>query len=213
MKGPEMLSKWVRESEKAVRQIFEKARQTSPAIIFLDELDSIAPRRGAASDTSVTERVVNQLLTEMDGLIDLNDVVIIGATNRPDIVDTALLRPGRFDRIILVPSPEQKELEEIFEVHTHNMPLDPKITYKDLAKKAEGYAGADIQSLCREAAIFALREDYDAKVITMKHFDMAFKKVPPSITKEIKENYEKLQSTFSSARGREMTKEKPTYFG
>ncbi|MBR9703594.1 CDC48 family AAA ATPase, partial [Candidatus Woesearchaeota archaeon] len=164
VKGPEMLSQWVGESEKAVRKVFEKARQTSPTIIFFDEIDSIAPRRGgqdgsSGSGSHVTERVVNQLLTEMDGLQELNDVVIVAATNRPDIMDTALLRPGRFDRIILVGSPDAKTRGKIFEVHTKGMKLAKDVDIAMLVEKTDGYAGADIESVCREAAILALRKD------------------------------------------------------
>ncbi|MFO7711349.1 MAG: CDC48 family AAA ATPase [Candidatus Woesearchaeota archaeon] len=213
VKGPEMLSKWVGESEKAVRQIFEKGRQTAPTIIFFDELDAIAPRRGASGDSNVTERVVNQLLTEIDGLEELNDVVIIAATNRPDIVDTALLRPGRFDRIIMVGSPDKAAREEIFKVHTKNMPLEKGLSLSALADRTEGYAGSDIESVCREAAIFALRESIKAKRVKQSHFDEALKKVPSSITKEIEESYESLKQQFSSAQAKEMRAQRPNYFG
>ncbi|MBN2142206.1 CDC48 family AAA ATPase [Candidatus Woesearchaeota archaeon] len=213
VKGPELLSKWVGESEKAVRKIFEKARQTSPTIIFFDEIDSLAPRRGGSGDDHVTERVVNQLLTEIDGLQSLNDIVIIGATNRPDIMDTALLRPGRFDRIVLVPAPEQESRVEIFKVHTRGMPLDKDVTIDELVAKSEGYVGADIESICREAAIFALREDMEAKTIKMKHFEMAMDKVKPSSTKEVEEAYAELENNFRAARGKEMKDSRPSYYG
>jgi transitional endoplasmic reticulum ATPase len=212
VKGPELLSKWVGESEKAVREVFKKARQTSPTIIFFDEIDSLAPRRGATSENHVSERVVNQLLTEIDGLEEMHDVVIMSATNRPDIVDTALLRPGRFDRIILTPAPDEKSRLEIFKVHTQGMPLKD-VKLEDMAKKTEGYAGADIESVCREAAIFALRENKDTKEIPAKHFEKALEKVPPSITKEIEEAYEKIKNTLSSARAKQMQEEKPIYMG
>ncbi|MBW3001986.1 CDC48 family AAA ATPase [Candidatus Woesearchaeota archaeon] len=212
VKGPELLSKWVGESEKAVREIFKKARQTAPTIIFFDEIDSLVPRRGASSDSHVSERVVNQLLTELDGLEDLHDIVIIGATNRPDMVDTALLRPGRFDRIILTPVPDEKSREEIFTVHTKEMPINGT-TAKELAALTEGYAGADIQAVCREAAIIALREDMKAKEITQKHFEEALQKVRPSVTKEIEETYKELREHFTAAKAKEMQKEKPAYFG
>ena len=212
VKGPEMLSKWVGESEKAVRAVFKKARQTAPTIIFFDEIDSIAPRRGISSDSHVTERVVNQILTEMDGLESLQDVIVIAATNRPDMLDTALLRPGRFDRIILCPAPDKKTREEIFKVHTKGMPLkDVKID--ELAEKTEGYTGADIEALCREAAIFALRKDIKADKINMSCFEKALKKVRPSITKEIEKAYEDIRNHFSSARAKEMKEEKPSYLG
>lgn len=213
VKGPELLSKWIGESEKAVRKVFDKARQAAPTIIFFDEIDSLAPRRGAASDSKVTERVVNQLLTEMDGLEDLNDVVIVGATNRPDILDTALLRPGRFDRIILTPAPDEKTRHEIFRVHTKGMKLSKDVDIKALAAKAEGYVGADIESICREAAILALRDDLKTKSISMSYFDKAFDKVMPSVTEEIRKSYEHLKDFFSSAQARQMKEEKPGYFG
>jgi len=212
VKGPEMLSKWVGESEKAVRAVFKKARQTAPTIVFFDEIDSIAPRRGISSDSHVTERVVNQILTEMDGLENLQDVVVIAATNRPDMLDNALLRPGRFDRIILCPAPDKKTREEIFKVHTKGMPLkDVKID--ELAEKTEGYAGSDIEAVCREAAIFALRKDIKADKIGMNSFEKALKKVRPSITKDIEEAYEDIRNHFSSARAKEMKDGKPSYMG
>ncbi|MBW3022355.1 CDC48 family AAA ATPase, partial [Candidatus Woesearchaeota archaeon] len=211
VKGPEMLSKWVGESEKAVREVFKKARQTSPTIIFFDEIDSIAPRRGLIHDSHVTERVVNQLLTEMDGLEELHDVVVIAASNRPDIIDTGLLRPGRFDRIIHSGVPDKDTREKIFQVHTKNMPLKD-IDIKKLADKTDGYAGADIEAVCREAAILALRDDMRAKEVKQKHFDKAIDKVKASVTKEIKEAYESLQDTFKRAKAKEIKEQKDRSF-
>ena len=203
IRGPEILSKWVGESEKAIRQIFRRARQVAPAIIFFDELDAIAPARGYRHDTSgVTDRIVNQLLTEMDGIEPLRNVVVIAATNRPDIIDPALLRPGRFDRLIYVPPPDEKARLEIFKVHTRNMPLAEDVDLKELARKTEGYTGADIAAVCREAAMIALREEFKVRPIRMKHFLEALKKVPPSLTRDIIERYERL--------GRELKK---TYIG
>lgn len=212
VKGPELLSKWVGESEKAVREVFKKARQTAPTIIFFDEIDSLVPRRGISSDSHVSERVVNQLLTEMDGLEDMHDIVIIGATNRPDMLDTALLRPGRFDRIILTPAPDEKAREEIFKIHTTDMPLKG-ITAKELASQTQGYVGADIEAICREAAIMALREDMEAKEITAEHFKKALDKVKPSITSEIEDAYKELKEQFTSAKAKEMQTNRPAYFG
>jgi transitional endoplasmic reticulum ATPase len=212
VKGPEMLSKWVGESERAVRKVFEKARQTSPSIVFFDEIDSIAPSRSASSDSHVTERIVNQLLTEMDGLESLSDVVVIAATNRPDMVDTALLRPGRFDRVIMTPPPDKKAREEIFKIHTKGMPLEG-VSLSTLAEKTENYVGADIESVCREAAILALQEDIKASKVTAAHFDKALKKVFPSVTKEIENAYNDIGKHFSSARGKQMEEEKPSYMG
>ncbi len=212
VKGPELLSKWVGESEKAVREVFKKARQTAPTIIFFDELDALAPKRSASEDNKVSERVVNQLLTEMDGLEGLQDIVIIGATNRPDMVDTALLRPGRFDRIILTPVPDKRTRKEVFEVHLKGMPLKG-VTAEALSQKAEGYVGADIEAICREAAIMAMREDIKAKEVGMKHFEEAMKKVKPSVTKEIEKSYQDIQESFRSAHAKQMSDEKPNYFG
>ncbi len=193
VRGPEILSKWVGESEKAIRQIFRKARQVAPAIIFFDEIDSIAPARGYRHDTSgVTDRIVNQLLTELDGIEPLRRVVVIAATNRPDIVDPALLRPGRFDRLIYVPPPDFKARLEIFKVHTRKMPLAEDVNLEELAKMTEGYTGADIAAVCREAAIIALREEFKVRPVQMKHFLKALKIVPPSLTKEDIERYEKM---------------------
>jgi transitional endoplasmic reticulum ATPase len=240
VKGPELLSKWVGESEKAVREIFKKARQASPTIIFFDEVDSIAPRRGQSDDSHVTERVVNQLLTEMDGLQMLNDIVIIAATNRPDILDTALLRPGRFDRIILTPVPDLETRKSIFKIHLKNVPLEDEETAKkktrkktkkteeqeekttpkrdaiinDLAKKTEGYVGADIEAICREAAIIALRDsNLQASKVTSKDFEKALEVVRPSASKDIEKAYAELESQFRTARAREMEKERPSYYG
>ncbi|AGE70784.1 ATP-dependent Zn protease [Sulfolobus acidocaldarius N8] len=160
VRGPEILSKWVGESEKAIREIFRKARQAAPTVIFFDEIDSIAPIRGLSTDSGVTERIVNQLLAEMDGIVPLNKVVIIAATNRPDILDPALLRPGRFDRLIYVPPPDKTARFEILKVHTKNVPLAEDVSLEDIAEKAEGYTGADLEALVREATINAMRSIY-----------------------------------------------------
>ncbi len=196
VKGPEILSKWVGESEKAVREIFAKARQAAPCVIFFDEIDSIVPRRGMRYDAGVTDRIVNQLLTEMDGIAKLEGVVVIGATNRPDILDPALLRPGRFDRIIYVPPPDKKARLEIFKVHTRNMPLAEDVDLEELAEKTEGYTGADIAALCREAALTALREKGRPTKVIMRHFAEALKKVQPSVSREDISRYEKIREEF-----------------
>ncbi|MBU1854801.1 MAG: AAA family ATPase, partial [Nanoarchaeota archaeon] len=213
VKGPELLSKWVGESERAVRKIFEKARQTAPTILFFDEIDAMAHRRNNNSDSHANERVVNQLLTEMDGLQELNDIVIIAATNRPDMIDTALLRPGRFDRIVLTPVPDAITREAIFKIHIKNMSLAKDVNVKKLVEKTENYAGSDIESVCREAAILALRVDLKAKFVEMRFFEQALDKVGPSITKEIEEAYIKLKDQFTKARGKSMQEEKPAYYG
>jgi transitional endoplasmic reticulum ATPase len=191
IKGPEVMSKWVGESEKAVRMIFKKAKQVAPCIVFLDELDAIAHRRGFDNDSGVSERVVNQLLTSMDGLETLEGVVVIGATNRPDMVDPALLRTGRFDRILLVPAPDKTARLEILRVHTKDMPLE-NVDLEELAVELEGYTGADIEGLCREAAMIALRENRRAKKVGIVHFQEATKSIPPSLDADTIKFYEEI---------------------
>jgi transitional endoplasmic reticulum ATPase len=193
VKGPEVLSKWVGESEKAVREIFKKARQVSPCIVFFDEIDSIAPSRGGRTDSGVTERLVNQLLSEMDGLVSLKNVAVIAASNRPDIIDTALLRPGRFDRSVYIPLPDLNAREEIFKVHTRRMPLEDGINYQLLAQKTEGYTGADIEAVCREAALNAIRVDLRPKKVNMAHFESAMKAVPISMSAQDLIRYEDMK--------------------
>ncbi len=212
VKGPEVLSKWVGESEKAIREIFKKARQNSPAVIFFDEIDSIAPRRGLISGSHVTDSVLNQILTEIDGLEDLHDVVVIGATNRPDIIDDALMRPGRFDRLIYTPLPDKKARLSIFKIHTRKMPLAKDVKLDELVKKTEGYTGSDIEAVCREAALIALRENIHAKEIKKKHFLEALKVVSPSVTKDVEENYKKFKESLKKVRFKE-GKTTPGYFG
>ena len=181
IKGPELLSKWVGESEKGVREVFRKAKQTAPTVIFFDEIDSIASTRsGNDGDSGVTKRVVNQLLTEMDGLEELEDVSIIAATNRPDIIDPGLMRPGRFDRHIKVDTPSEEARLAIFEVHTKGMPLANDVDLKKLAKSTDGYVGADIEAICREAAMLTLRNDMESNEIPNKYFKEAIEKVKPA---------------------------------
>jgi len=216
VKGPELLDKFVGESEKGVRQIFEKARQVSPTIIFFDEIDALAPRRGLGSDgTRVTERVVNTLLAEMDGLEDLTDVLVIAATNRPDIIDPALLRPGRFDKILLTTPPDKKSREKILEIHTikRKMPLSEDVSLSKLAEQTPGFVGADIEALCREAALLALRENIDAREVGKKHFDEALKKVNPSVDKETLDRYEEIEKAYLKNAKAGLVKEVPSYFG
>ena len=181
IKGPELLSKWVGESEKGVREVFRKAKQTAPTVIFFDEIDSIASTRSENDgDSGVTKRVVNQLLTEMDGLEELEDVAIIAATNRPDIIDPGLMRPGRFDRHIKVDTPSEEARLAIFEVHTKGMPLANDVDLKKLAKSTDGYVGADIEAVCREAAMLTLRNDMESSEIPNKYFKEAIEKVKPA---------------------------------
>lgn len=158
VKGPEFLSKWVGESEKAVRETFRKAKQASPCVIFLDELDAIAPLRGINSDSRVTERVISQILTELDGLEDLHNVTVIAATNRPDIIDPALLRPGRFDRLVYIPVPDLEARKKIFEIHTRDKPIAKDVDLDVLARDSEGFTGADIASVSNEATMLSIRD-------------------------------------------------------
>ena len=196
VKGPSLLSMWVGKSEEGMRKVFERARQVSPCIIFFDEIDSLAGKRGMETGTKVTERVLNQLLAEMDGLEDMNDILVIAATNRPDMLDSALLRPGRFDKILLVNPSDEKGRLSILDIHTRKMPLAKEITLKELAKKTIGYTGADLEALVREAAMLALRENKDAKQVKKKHFDEAFQKIKPSVNKSSIENYKRIEESF-----------------
>ncbi|MFH7860502.1 MAG: AAA family ATPase [Candidatus Aenigmatarchaeota archaeon] len=200
----------VHNSERKIREIFRRARQVAPAIIFFDEIDALAPRRGFYRGSAVTETVVSQLLTEISGIEETKGVVLIAATNRPDIVDPALLRPGRIDRFVLVPAPDEKSRLEILKVHTRNMPLK-NVDLKEWAKKTEGFSGADLEALCREAAMNALRENIKAKEVTNKHFEQAFSKITPSITKDVIAHYQKFVER--SKKIREEEKEPLGYIG
>jgi transitional endoplasmic reticulum ATPase len=201
IKGPEVFSKWVGESEKAIREVFRKARMASPAVIFFDEFDSLVPRRGMGyADSGVTERVISQLLTEMDGIMTLQDVVIIAATNRPDIVDPAVLRPGRFDRLIYVPEPDEKARLEIFKIYTKDMPLAKDVNLAELASKTKSYSGADIEAVCREAALNALRRDINSKEVTLADFQKALEKIGPSISPDMESWYKSFIKTVRRIR-------------
>ncbi len=194
IKGPELLSKWVGESERALRDIFRKAKQAAPSIIFFDEIDSIAPRRGLYyGDSGVTESLLNQLLTLMSGIEQQKNVVVIGATNRPDILDPAILRPGRFDRLIRVPVPDRKARLEILKIHTKKMRLAKDVSLDVLADQLEGYVGADIENLCREAVMIALRENIDTDEISMQHFMQALEEIHPSVPPEVERFYEEIE--------------------
>ena len=210
VKGPELLSKWVGESEKHVREMFRKARQVAPSIIFLDEIDSLAPARGVSFDSHVTERVVSQILTELDGLEELKDVVVIAATNRPDIIDPALLRPGRIDRMVYVPPPDGTARKEIFEIHLRGKPLADDVDLDRLVEMTEGYVGADIEAICREATMLALREVLSEGMdrerakemipeikIRMKHFETAIEKIKKSISRDELKRYEEFAKAYS----------------
>lgn len=206
VKGPEFLSKWVGESEKAVRETFRKAKQASPCVIFLDELDAIAPRRGSSSDSHVTERVISQILTELDGLEDLHNVTVIAATNRPDMIDPALLRPGRFDRLVYIPVPDLEARKKIFEIHTRSKPLATDVDLDVLSKGSEGFTGADIASVCNEATMLSIRdmvlkdgdlseEKIKQRKISKEYFDMAMHKVLGGERKEV-EKYVDISKRF-----------------
>jgi transitional endoplasmic reticulum ATPase len=190
IKGPEVFSKWVGESEKAIREVFRKGRMAAPSVIFFDEFDSLVPRRGMGyADSGVSERVISQLLTEMDGIITLENVVVIAATNRPDIVDPAILRPGRFDRLIYVPEPDQEARLAIFKIYTKDMPLVKDVDLINLASLTKSYSGADIESLCREAAMIALRNDIKSNEVNFSDFKKAKEKIGPTVLPDMEAWY------------------------
>ncbi len=196
VRGPQLLSKWVGESEKAIREVFKKARQVAPSIIFLDELDAIAPVRGTEFGSKTSERVINQLLTELDGVEVLKNVVVIAATNRPEIIDPALIRSGRFDRLVFIGPPSKEGRIEIFKIHLKNTPCSDDVNIEELADLTDNYVGSDMESLCREAVMLALRENFDTEKVEMKHFRDALKKVRPALAEDMLEYYEKLQEQF-----------------
>ncbi|WP_101298196.1 CDC48 family AAA ATPase [Halegenticoccus soli] len=212
IKGPELLNKYVGESEKGVREIFSKARENAPTVVFFDEIDAIATERGSRTgDSGVGERVVSQLLTELDGLEALEDVVVIATTNRPDLIDAALLRPGRLDRHVHVPVPDEEARRKILEVHTRNKPLADDVDLDRLARRTEGYVGADLEALAREAALAASREFIGSVKpeeiaesvgnvrITMDHFDQALDQVGPSVTDEVRQRYDEIEERFQKS--------------
>jgi transitional endoplasmic reticulum ATPase len=207
VKGPELLSKWVGESERAVREVFRKAKQAAPSLIFFDEVDSIVPARGSGLDSHATERVVSQILTELDGVVELKDVVVLAATNRPDLVDPSLLRPGRFDRLIRIPVPDGVARERIFEIHLSGMPLAEDVSVADLSEMTGGWTGADIETLCREAGMIALRESItpgmrredlilDRILVEERHFRDAFLRAKPHLTSEMAADYQRVMKEF-----------------
>ena len=197
IKGPELISKWVGESEKAVREVFKKAKQSSPSIVFLDEFESIAGMRratdGAGSD--VMNRVVNQLLSSMDGVESMEGVIVVAATNRPEMIDPALLRSGRFERVLHIPPPDAKSIHEILKIHTDKMPLG-KFKLSDLESKLPNYTGADIEAVCREAALIAMRAN--RKTVSKKHFEQAIERVRPTVTDEMMQYYDRMESMLVS---------------
>ena len=197
IKGPELISKWVGESEKAVREVFKKAKQSSPSIIFLDEFESIAGVRRSSSGegSDVINRVVNQLLSSMDGVEGMEGVIVVAATNRPEMIDPALLRSGRFERVMHVPPPDPEALKSILEIHTENMPLG-KFSLDEIASKLENYTGADIEAVCREAGLIAMRAD--KKTVTRKHFEEAVERVRPTVTDEMMLYYNRMEELLTS---------------
>lgn len=214
IKGPEILNKYIGESERAIRETFRKAKQAAPTVIFFDEIDSIAPHRGSSSDSNVTERVVSQILTELDGIEELKDVVILAATNRPDMVDPALLRPGRFDRLIYITVPNKESREKIFKIHLEGKPIEDEVKLSELADVTDGYVGADIEAICREAAMLAMREiikpgadktemlrSVQTMRLTKKHFEYAVSRVKPTTSRSVLDIYEKSAEMFAKYAG------------
>ena len=196
VRGAEVMSKWVGESEKIIAEIFRRARQAAPAILFIDELDNLAPRRGSGFDSRVSERVVNQLLVEIDGMEELQGVVVLAATNRPDIIDPALLRPGRFDIFVFTPPPDLAARRAIFAVHTRKMPLTEDVNLDQLASATEGFSGADIGNVCRKAVLAAIRENPDASKVSMNHFQKALASIQPSISQDILNQFTQFAERF-----------------
>ncbi|XP_031554574.1 ATPase family protein 2 homolog [Actinia tenebrosa] len=196
IKGPELFSKWVGESEKAIREVFRKARAAAPSIVFFDEIDAVAVQRGSDGDghgSSVSDRVLTQLLTELDGVETLKDVILIAATNRPDMIDKALMRPGRLDRVIYVPLPDWDTREDIIRIHLKRTPCGDDVKIEDLGERTEGYSGAEIAAVCKEAALSALEEDIQAKEVRWRHFEKALSAVKPRINMESTKFYDKFQ--------------------
>jgi len=212
VKGPELLNKYVGESEKGVREVFEKARENAPTVVFFDEIDAIATERGSNnSDSGVSERVVSQLLTELDGMEELQDVVVIATSNRPDLIDTALMRPGRLDRHVHVPIPDEAARRAIFAVHTEPKPLAEDVDLDSLAARTDGFVGADIEALVREATMDATREfitsvdpeETETSVgnvrVNADHFEHALEEVGPSVDDAVKERYDAIEERFDTA--------------
>jgi len=201
VKGPEVFSKFVGESEKFVRNIFRKARQAAPSIIYFDELDAISSVRGVSEGTALRDSIVNQILVEMDGIENRKGVVVIASTNRPDMVDSALLRPGRLDRLLYVTAPDLKSREEILKVHTKDMPLADNVSLKHLAQVTDGYSGADLENLCREAGMEAIREAmYDLDKIEYRHFEISLNRIKSTLTQSVVQRYEEMAKIITESR-------------
>ena len=200
VKGPELFSKWVGESERAVQDIFAKARRSAPTIVFFDEIDALAVQRGAGGDSSgasVADRVLSQLLQEIDGVDPMRRVVIVAATNRPDVIDSALLRPGRIDRLLYVSPPNMKAREEILRIHLRKTPCDDTVNLNAIAKQTDGFSGAELAALCRESALLAMQECMDAEAVSQSNFQSALKAIRPQITDEMITFYENYARTRS----------------
>ncbi len=201
IKGPEIFSKWVGESERAVREIFRKARQAAPSIVYFDEIDAISAGRGTSESTHTFASIVNQILVEMDGIENRKGIVTIASTNRPDIVDPAFLRPGRFDRLIYVKDPDYEARLKILEVHTINMPLSEDVSLKNIAQNTVGYSGADLENVCREAGMQAIREKMEnLEKIEKKHFVFSLSKIKSTLPKEIVDRYENIAKQITESR-------------
>lgn len=221
VKGPELLDKYVGESEAGVREVFDKARSNAPTVVFFDEIDAIATPRGSGDSNNVNERVVSQLLTELDGMEGMEDVTVIATTNRPDLIDGALMRPGRLDRHIHVPVPDAEGREKVIEVHTQEKPLADDVDIDYVARQTEGYVGADIEALFREAALISTRDlirdashqdelETTTTEITMDHINAALEEVGPSVTKDVREQYEEIEETFQKASIEEEEESRPS---
>jgi transitional endoplasmic reticulum ATPase len=196
-KSSDLLSKWYGESEQQIARLFARARQVAPTVIFIDELDSLVPARGGGlGEPQVTERVVNTILSEMDGLEELQSVVVIGATNRPNLIDPALLRPGRFDELIYVSVPDRAGRRKILDIHGKRMPIGQDVDLDDLAARTERFTGADLEDLVRRAGMFALRENISNATVTSLHFEAALAETRASVTREMEEDYERIQESL-----------------
>jgi transitional endoplasmic reticulum ATPase len=194
-KSSDLLSKWYGESEQQIARLFARARQVAPTVIFIDELDSLVPARGGGmGEPQVTERVVNTILAEMDGLEELQSVVVIGATNRPNLIDPALLRPGRFDELVYVGVPDEGGRRRILGIHTERMPLAEDVDLNDLAARTGRFTGADLEDLVRRAGLYALRQSLDAQQVAMSHFEQALVDTRASVTPEMEKEYESIEA-------------------
>ena len=194
--GPEIMSKFYGESEARMRRMFEDAEKNAPSILFIDEFDALVPSRGSAADSRVTERVLSQLLTEIDGLLSLQNVVVLAATNRPDIIDPAVLRPGRFDRRVYVSPPDMGARLKILQIKTRDMPLAEDVNLESLARRLDSYSGADIDSVVREAGFHALRKNPDTEKVSIADFEKAIVESAPSITHEMVKWYQDTNKRF-----------------